>query len=155
MEIERKFLVNGDSWRQVAGSGLVCEQGYLSSLVNGATVRVRKIGAEGWLTIKGPSSGISRLEMEYQIPVADAEVLLQTLCGDQIVSKTRYCVEFSGFVWEIDEFSGANRGLVLAEIELEKEDQRFEKPDWVGQEVSEDSCYYNAALAKKPFSSWK
>ena len=153
-EIERKFLVCGDGWRAVVGEGLVCEQGYLASSSGGATVRVRRIGGRGFLTIKGPSEGISRVEMEYEIPEADAAAMLADLCGGRVVSKTRYRVDAGEFTWEIDEFAGANRGLVVAEIELENEAQCFDRPDWLGAEVSHDVRYFNACLAKKPFCLW-
>lgn len=155
MEIERKFLVSNDGWRQAAGAGLLCEQGYLASSADGTTVRARRMGGKGILTIKGPSEGISRVEMEYEIPAADAEAMINNLCGGRIVSKVRYRIEFGGFFWEVDEFSGSNEGLILAEIELEDESQAFETPDWLGEEVSHDSRYFNAALAKSPFCKWE
>ena len=153
-EIERKFLVVSDSWRRAAGTGAVCVQGYLTSGPSGATVRVRLLGEQGFLTIKGPAQGISRPEMEYEIPAADAEYMLENLCGDRLVSKKRYTCEAGGMVWEIDVFSGLNEGLTIAEIELESEDQQFENPEWLGVEVTSDSRYYNAALARHPFVRW-
>jgi len=155
IEIERKFLVAGDRWRISADSGLLCEQGYISSGPDQITVRVRRIGDQGFLTLKGPTEGISRPEMEYEIPVDEAAFMLKNFCGGRIVSKTRYLAQIDGFTWEIDEFSGENRGLFLAEIELESEEQPFGKPDWLGEEVSHDSRYFNAALASFPFISWK
>jgi len=154
-EIERKFLVANDSWQSAAGAGTVCAQGYLTSgYSSGATVRVRLLGEQGLLTIKGPSQGFSRPEMEYEIPAADAEYMLENLCGDRLVSKKRYTCEVGGMIWEIDVFSGSNEGLTVAEIELESEDQQFEKPEWLGVEVTSDSRYYNAALARHPFVRW-
>jgi len=138
----------------MADKGRLCEQGYLTSSADGMTVRVRRIGDKGFLTIKGPSTGISRPELEYEIPVDEADHMLGHFCGDRIVSKTRYVVRLDGLPWEIDEFSGRNQGLILAEIELESVDQRFEKPDWLGEEVSSDSRYYNAALAVNPHCEW-
>lgn len=154
MEIERKFLVVDDGWRSAAGEGIVCEQGYLASTAVGVTVRVRRMGRKGFLTIKGPTTGFSRTEMEYEIPEGDAEHMIKSLCGDRVVLKRRYHIEFGGSVWEVDEFSGLNQGLVLAEIELGSEAQSFERPDWLGEEVSHDPRYFNAALAENPISLW-
>lgn len=151
IEIERKFLVKEASWKADAEPGQVCRQGYLCS-GNGKTVRVRVIGEQAFLTIKGPTSGISRAEFEYEIPVDDAEAML-ALCGD-LVEKVRYFVRHAGLQWELDVFSGANEGLVLAEIELESEHQHIDLPDWAGQDVSGDKRYYNAYLARHPFSLW-
>ncbi|MEN7973069.1 MAG: CYTH domain-containing protein [Verrucomicrobiota bacterium] len=152
VEIERKFLVAGDSWKAAASDGVLCRQGYLASEPE-KTVRVRIIGGQAFLTIKGATTGISRSEFEYEIPVADAVELLK-LCGDAIVEKTRYFVGHGGMVWELDVFSGANEGLVLAELELESEEQPFDLPDWAGKEVSGDIRYYNAYLARHPFATW-
>ena len=154
MEIERKFLVSGDEWRAEAGSGLLCEQGYICSGPDQITVRVRRIGDKGFLTLKGASQGISRPELEYEIPVDEAEYMLKNFCSNRIVSKKRHTLPLGGFLWEIDEFSGKNQGLVLAEIELEAAGQTFETPDWLGEEVSGDSRFYNAALAVTPFCQW-
>ena len=153
-EIERKFLVTGDSWRKEAGVGTACRQGYMTASPSNVTIRVRRLGEQGFLTIKGPTQGISRPEMEYEIPAADAEYMLAHFCGGDLVSKARYILIHNGSRWEIDEFSGDNAGLVVAEIELEQEDQRFEKPVWLGEEVSLDRRYTNAALAREPFKSW-
>jgi len=153
-EIERKFLVIGDSWRKGAGSGISCRQGYISTGRSPVTVRVRLLGEQGFLTIKGPAQGISRAEMEYEIPAADAEYMLEHLCAGGLVSKVRYNLIHNGSRWEIDEFSGDNTGLVVAEIELEREDRPFEKPAWLGEEVSLERRYTNAALARNPFKSW-
>jgi CYTH domain-containing protein len=155
MEIERKFLVTGEDWRAAAGDGRMCEQGYISSGPSGATVRVRRIAEQGFLTLKGPSMGISRPEFEYEIPVEDAEALLNSLCGGRIVSKMRYTFICKGMQWEVDEFSGDNQGLILAEIELNAENQVFEKPDWVGEEVSDDPRYFNASHARNPYRTWE
>lgn len=153
-EIERKFLVVGDGWRATAKEGVMCCQGYITSSPTSATVRVRLLGEKGFLTIKGPSQGLSRPEFEYEVAAADAEYLIENLCGDRLVSKKRYTVEIGGMKWEIDEFLGLNEGLVVAEIELESENQSFKKPDWLGAEVTLDSRYYNAALARCPFTCW-
>ncbi len=153
-EIERKFLVTGDSWRAAAGAGLPCWQGYLTSGSAEATVRVRLLGDKGFLTIKGPTKGISRPELEYEIPVGDVEYMLTYLCSGGIVAKMRYILNHNGLCWEIDEFIGDNEGLITAEIELDREGQPFEKPDWLGKEVSLDRRYTNAALAQNPFRNW-
>ncbi len=153
IEIERKFLVDGDDWKTVAGKGLGCKQGYLSAEQAGNTLRVRIMGEQAYLTIKGTTSGITRSEFEYEIPMPDAAEMLE-LCGDGVVEKVRYLIEYGGMVWELDVFSGANEGLVMAEVELESEDQEFDLPDWAGKEVSEDPHYYNACLACHPFTMW-
>lgn len=153
-EIERKFLVTGDGWRAVAAEGLPCRQGYLTSGPSRVTVRVRLLGNQGFLTIKGPAQGISRPEFEYEIPSVEAEYLLAHLCDGGVISKVRYIVEYGGARWEVDEFFGANEGLVLAEIELEREDESYEIPDWLGLEVSLDRRYTNAGLARRPFKMW-
>lgn len=149
-EIERKFLVNGDSWRAIAGAGLSCRQGYISTESSSATVRVRVLGKQGFLTIKGPTKGISRPEIEYEIPADEAEYMLEHFCDGGSVSKIRYILICAGSRWELDEFFGANEGLVMAEIELVSEEQPFESPDWLGKEVSFDQRYTNAALARSP-----
>ena len=155
IEIERKFRVTGDEWRAIADAGLFCEQGYILSGSDQITVRVRRIGNKGFLTMKGVADGISRPELEYEIPAAEAEYMLENFCEDRIVSKTRFLVKIGGFTWEIDEFSGRNKGLVLAEIELESEDQVFPVPDWLGEDVSLDFRYTNASLAANPFVKWR
>ena len=153
-EIERKFLVANDGWRIAVGLGRICCQGYITDGLSSATVRVRLLGEKGFLTIKGTAQGISRPEFEYEIPAADAEYMIENLCGDRLVSKKRYTLEITGMVWEIDEFSGLNEGLIVAEIELESEDQSFVKPEWLGAEVTFDARYYNVALARHPFARW-
>ena len=129
-----------------------CLQGYLNS-VRERTVRVRIAGGKGYLTIKGIRVGASRPEFEYEIPVEDAEMLLD-LCEKPLIEKNRYRVVEGDFTWEIDEFFGENRGLVIAEIELEHEDQEFSIPDWIGKEVTDDPRYYNASLIKNPYKTW-
>jgi CYTH domain-containing protein len=151
-EIERKFLVKEDSWRQLA-EGSVYRQGYISTQKE-ATVRIRIANNQGYLTIKGRSEKYTRSEFEYIIPVADAQEMLDTLCDRPLIEKVRYKVEWAGLTWEIDEFDGANKGLILAEVELSDEQQQIEIPDWIGEEVSADSRYYNSNLAKFPFSEW-
>ena len=151
-EIERKFLLTGDEWRSLA-KGTAYRQGYLNSQKE-RTVRVRTIDDKGFLTIKGISVGATRMEFEYEIPVEDARVLLDELCEKPLIEKNRYKIDYAGFTWEVDEFFGENQGLVVAEIELESEDQQFEKPDWVGEEVSGDPRYFNSNLIKEPYSRW-
>lgn len=151
-EIERKFLVKSDSWRRLA-EGKVYRQGYISTQKE-ATVRVRIVGNQGYLTIKGPSVKYSRSEFEYPIPVEDAQEMLDTLCESPLIEKIRYRVECGGLIWEIDEFDGVNKGLIIAEVELSDEQQQIELPIWIGKEVSDDPKYFNSNLVKHPFSQW-
>jgi adenylate cyclase len=151
LEIERKFLLKKDTWRSEQGTRY--RQGYLNS-VKERTVRVRTIGDKGYLTIKGISKGPVRTEYEYEIPVAEAEAMLDELCEKPLIEKKRYKIEFKGFVWEVDEFFGENQGLIVAEVELEEEDQAFPKPEWVGEEVTGDPKYFNANLIHNPYQSW-
>lgn len=152
LEIERKFLVTGDDWK-VPGRGLHVRQGYLSTVAE-RTVRVRIAGHRAFLTIKGKSVGICRAEFEYPIPVDEAEEMLLTLCEQPIIDKHRYRVPHGGLVWEVDDFHGANEGLVVAEVELESADQRVSPPTWIGDEVTDDPRYFNAALVANPYSTW-
>jgi adenylate cyclase len=152
VEIERKFLLQGDAWRGL-GQAVLLRQGYLSS-TRERVVRVRIEGEQAMLTIKGANVGATRGEWEYPIPLADAAELLDGLCEQPLIEKVRHRIEHAGMVWEVDEFLGANAGLIVAEIELATEDQPFEKPDWVGAEVSGDARYYNANLISHPFSQW-
>lgn len=152
MEIERKFLVKGDAWRALA-HGTQYRQGYLNS-TKARTVRIRTIDDKAFLTIKGPSSGISRMEYEYEIPYDDAVVMLEQLAEQPIIEKRRYKIAHGSFVWEVDEFLGANLGLIVTEIELPSEDACFDKPEWVGEEVSDDPRYFNSNLVKMPFTTW-
>jgi len=151
VEIERKYLLASPAWRQGA-VGVAYRQGYLSR-EKGRTVRVRVAADQGYLTIKGPTRGATRAEFEYQVPRDDAEAMLG-LCEGPLVEKVRYRVEFQGFTWEIDEFTGANAGLVVAEIELPAEDTAFPLPPWVGPEVTQDPRYANSQLSIAPFSTW-
>lgn len=152
-EIEKKFLIVNDDWRHLATGEPYC-QGYLNS-EKGRTVRLRTINERGFLTIKGPNIGATRLEYEYEIPVLEAQEMLQELCHKPLIEKTRYKIPFAGFIWEVDEFKGENEGLIFAEIELLYDGQKFEKPSWIGKEVTDDSRYYNANLVNNPFSKWK
>jgi CYTH domain-containing protein len=149
-EIERKFLVNGTPWTGVRGE--VTRQGYLSRVPE-RTVRVRIMDDRGFLTIKGKNQGASRAEFEYPIPADDAAALL-ALCEPPLIEKTRYRIPHVGHVWEIDVFHGDNDGLVVAEVELRSADESFQRPSWVGEEVTDDPRYYNANLVKHPFSRW-
>ncbi|MBU7582729.1 MAG: CYTH domain-containing protein [Nostoc sp. TH1S01] len=151
-EIERKFLVKGDAWRNL-GKGSEYRQGYIATK-NSVTVRVRIANNRGYLTIKSPSVNCSRSEFEYEIPLADAQEMLDTLCDRPLIEKVRYKIELNGLIWEIDEFNGDNKGLILAEVELTDEQQQIEIPEWIGEEVSTDKRYFNSNLAKFPFSKW-
>lgn len=151
-EIERKFLVTENSWRSLA-AGVKYRQGYLNSAKE-RTVRVRTIDDKGFLTIKGITTGASRTEYEYEIPVGDADALLDDLCEKPLIEKNRYKIDFEGFVWEVDEFFGENQGLIVAEVELESEDQAFEKPGWIGEEVTGDPKYFNSNLINNPYLKW-
>ncbi len=152
IEIERKFLVTGDGWRQQAASRTRFSQGYLSR-DPARTVRVRIAGDAAFLTIKGATTGATRAEFEYAVPLADAQQLL-ALCDGPVVEKVRHLCPFEGMTWEVDEFLGANAGLVVAEIELDAEGQAFARPAWLGTEVTGDARYVNANLAVRPFTSW-
>lgn len=151
VEIERKFLVTDDSWKTEITKSLQCRQGYMVA-DHKRTVRVRTMGEAGYLTVKGATDHISRMEFEYEIDRSDAAYMLQ-LC-DHHVEKTRHYIEHAGMTWELDVFEGANAGLVMAEIELESETQAFDVPGWAGEEVSGDERYYNSYLSRRPFSVW-
>ena len=150
-EIERKFLVKNDRWRG-KGPATDYRQGYLTSDPR-RTVRVRIAGDRAWLTIKSKPVGAVRSEFEYEIPPADAEQLL-TLCDEPLIEKTRHRIDHHGRLWEVDEFHGANAGLVVVECELEHEDEAIDPPDWLGREVTGDERYYNASLIASPYTSW-
>jgi len=152
VEIERKFLVRGDGWRAL-GAGMPYRQGYLSTIPE-RSVRVRLVRNKGYLTIKGLAVGVTRAEYEYEIPADEAGELLDKLCEQPLIEKTRYRVECNNLTWEIDEFAGDNAGLIVAEVELEKEHQAIALPDWIGQEVTGDPRYYNASLVSNPYSQW-
>ncbi|GLQ09100.1 CYTH domain-containing protein [Devosia yakushimensis] len=146
-EIERKFLVTGEGWKALATSSALLRQGYLSSNSK-ATVRVRsKDDQKAALTLKGAARGISRAEFEYDIPIEDARELL-AMAAPHVLEKRRHIVPFGGLIWEVDIFEGRHLGLMIAEVELEREDQPVALPDWVGAEVSLDERYFNASLAR-------
>jgi CYTH domain-containing protein len=151
-EIEHKFLVTDDSWRE--GEGRNYCQGYLSTDKE-RTVRVRIEEDQARLTIKGITEGATRAEYEYPIPVTDARAMLDDLCLQPLIEKRRYKVNYHDMVWEIDEFSGDNAGLVVAEIELQHPEQAFDIPPWIGEEVTGDPRFYNANLVAHPYSRWK
>ena len=155
VEIERKFLVDdGGSWRASADHGTSVRQGYLSTGPGpGPAVRIRVRGDAAYLTIKGPTTGFTRAEYEYEIPVADATEMLDRWC-ERVIDKTRYLVAVGRHTWEIDEFHGADDGLVVAEVELSSEDEPFDMPDWARAEVTDDARYYNTNLVAHPFSTW-
>jgi adenylate cyclase len=153
VEIERKFLVKSDLWREHVVSESKLVQGYMA-MGEHATIRVRTSDDSAHINIKGASSGIRRIEFEYEIPLTDAEEILQQLALKPHIEKTRYKVRSGNHIWDLDLFAGENSGLVVAEIELASEQEPFEKPSWAGDEVSGDSRYYNANLVKLPFSQW-
>lgn len=152
LEIERKYLVANDNWRAGA-HGVRYRQGYLSTRAE-RTVRVRTVGEQGFLTIKGLAQGVARREYEYAIPLGDANELLDNLCERPLIEKVRYKIPYGGLVWEVDEFEGENAGLILAEVELTSPTQEVPLPDWAGQEVTQDTRYYNANLIAHPYSRW-
>lgn len=163
LEIERKFLLRAEAWearrRELETKGTASEagvryvQGYLSTDKK-RTVRVRTMGERAFLTIKGATDGLARREYEYEIPIAEARELLTELCHHPLIEKTRYRIDYEGYTWDVDEFYGENKGLQIAEIELPFVDATFERPPWVGEEVSDDPRYFNANLGAHPFTRW-
>ena len=153
IEIERKFLIDPDVWKP-EDEGISYRQGYLSSEKQ-RVVRVRVVGTEAFLTVKGISENISRLEFEYPIPRNDAEIILDRLCERPLIEKTRHTQRVGNNLWEIDVFHGENDGLIIAEIELSFEDETFEHPPWLGKDVSEDPRYFNSNLSRNPFKNWR
>lgn len=146
VEIERKFLVVGDGWRRAAGAGQRVCQGYVAKTQRG-TVRVRRVGAKATVAVKSRRSGISRHEFEFDVPIPEAEIMLREICARPLIEKVRYEVRHGDFVWEVDVYGGDAEGLVLAEVELEREDQVFDLPGWVGAEVTHDLRYRGSAIA--------
>jgi len=151
-EIERKFLVKDDTWKEIS-KGVLFRQGYLSTLKE-RTVRVRTIDTKGFLTIKGITVGATRAEYEYEISVSDANEMLDSLCEKPLIEKNRTKIEYQGLIWEVDEFFGENEGLVFAEVELDSEDQEISIPDWIGEEVTGDPRFFNSNLIKNPYKNW-
>jgi CYTH domain-containing protein len=151
-EIERRFLVKNMSFKEKS-TGILYRQGYLSTDPK-AAIRVRTIGSKAFLTIKSTHNGISRLEYEYEIPLKDADEILLDLCKKPIIKKYRYTLCYEGFTWEIDEFMDDNEGLIIAEIELQNEEEQFPKPDFIGKEVTYDFRYLNSNLVNHPYKMW-
>ncbi|MGM0598239.1 MAG: CYTH domain-containing protein [Candidatus Rifleibacteriota bacterium] len=152
-EIERKFLVVNQDYKNQA-DGVYCRQGYICAEKE-KTIRVRIIGADAYLTLKGPARNITRKEFEYSIPIHDAEELFTNFCQYSLIEKNRYTLNYEGKEWVVDEYFGDNKGLVIAEIELEQEEETFMLPLWAGKEVTNEPRYLNANLARVPFKSWK
>jgi CYTH domain-containing protein len=151
-EIERKFLVVDQSYKKQA-DGVYCRQGYICAEKE-RTIRVRIMGDNGYLTLKGPAKNITRPEFEYSIPLKDAEELIENFCRYSLVEKKRYILNHEGKEWAVDEFLGENQGLVIAEIELKNEEESFLYPSWLGKEVTNETRYFNANLAREPFKTW-
>jgi adenylate cyclase len=153
VEIERKFLMRNDNWKSAVDSSTHIRQGYLAPLSK-ASMRIRIDGDKANINIKSATLGIHRMEYEYPIPMNDAIEMLDQLCDRPQIEKVRHCIKQGKHVWEIDEFAGENAGLIMAEIELESEDEAFEKPEWLGEEVTGDKRYYNVNMVKHPFKDW-
>lgn len=152
-EIERKFLVKSLEWKEQT-EGILYRQGYLNSLKE-RTVRIRTINEKAFITIKGITVGVSRLEFEYEIPFADAKQMLNELVEKPIIEKYRYKLKQGDLMWEVDEFLGENEGLIVAEVELKDAQQTFVKPAWLGEEVSSDPRYFNSNLVLNPYKNWR
>ena len=152
-EIERKFLVKDDTYKSLV-KGTRYRQGYLNSSKE-RVVRVRTIDDKGFLTVKGITTGATRVEYEYVIPADDADAMLDVLCEKPIIEKNRYKIQNENHTWEVDEFFGENQGLVVGEVELESEDQPYAKPEWIGDEVTGDPKYFNSNLIQNPYKNWK
>ena len=151
-EIERKFIVTNNLYKEL-GSYEHCLQGYIASDTE-PLIRIRTIGNKSYLTMKSDVNGITRLEYEYEIPNKDAKDLLGLFCKKTTIEKNRYIIHYKSTLWEVDEFLGDNQGLVVAEVELESEQQPYDKPSWVGSEISTDKKYYNYNLAQCPYRTW-
>lgn len=155
-EIERKYLVKQTEWQahkeNISAIGSKYSQGYIST-VDATTVRLRTIGDQGYLTIKGKTVGYTRSEFEYLVPLPDADSMLQTLCAKPLIEKVRYKIDYGHLTWEVDEFLGENLGLIIAEVELATEDQLIDLPTWIDKEVK-DTKYYNSSLVQYPYSQW-
>ena len=151
-EIERKFLVKNNEYKRKA-KGVLYIQGYIDTKPQ-KTIRVRIVESKGFLTIKSKKIGIQRDEYQYEIPLEDAVEMMENLCKKPLIEKIRYEYKFENHVWEIDEFRGENEGLIIAEIELDDEDEVYLKPDWVGEEVTYDTRYNNSSLIKNPYRKW-
>ena len=154
LEIEHKFLLANDNWRQEVTRTAFFRQGYLTS-ESSSSIRVRICNNQAWLNIKSATVGTHRLEFEYEIPLADANKIITSLCRKPVVEKNRHYVTFGQHTWEIDEFEGDNAGLIVAEIELSGIGENFERPDWIGEEVTFDVRYYNNNLVLNPYNTWE
>jgi len=153
IEIERKFLLSSDKWRDEVIRSSRIRQGYMGK-IDKASVRIRVQGDKANINIKSATLDIRRMEYEYEIPLGEAEEMLDQLCNQPQIDKTRFIVEQGKHTWEIDEFYGDNQGLLVAEVELGSEDEEIIKPDWIGDEVTGDPRYYNVSLIKHPFKAW-
>jgi adenylate cyclase len=153
IEIERKFLLRSNDWRRQVVASAELVQGYLARTER-CSIRVRIADEEATLNFKGLTVGMSRSEYEYPVPLADAREMIDEYCGDRLIEKHRHIVEHAGHRWEIDEFRGANAGLVVAELELDSREEAFERPAWLGREVTDEERYYNIALVECPFREW-
>lgn len=154
LEIEHKFLVVSDEWRRSVRKSSSFRQGYLNNNELQCSIRVRTSQDRGWLNVKSATIGIERQEFEYEIPLKDANTMLESLARKPLIEKTRHIVDFGEHAWEIDVFEGENKGLVVAEIELATLGEPFSKPSWVGEDVSHDIRYYNTSLSKRPYDKW-
>ncbi len=152
-EIERKFLLKNDDWRQQIQQSIPQIQGYLGTSES-CSIRVRVSAEQANLNIKSATLGISRQEYDYSIPLEEAREILAHLCIKPLIEKTRHIVRVGSHIWEIDEFAGENVGLIVAEVELDSTDESFEKPAWAGEDVSDDPRYYNVCLVKNPYRNW-
>ena len=154
IEIERKFIPANNDWRTTKMQTTLYRQGYLNTDKD-RTVRIRVAGDKAYLTIKGLVQDAQRLEFEYEIPVTEANIMIDRLCEKPLIEKYRHKIKHAELIWDIDEFLGENSGLIVAEIELEYRDQKIDLPDWIGMEVTGDPAYYNANLIKNPYKNWK
>ncbi len=154
IEIEHKFLLANENWRNYIDHSAAMRQGYLTSNSH-SSVRVRLSGEKAWLNIKSATVGNQRHEYEYEIPAHDADEIIATLCRKPLIEKIRHYVYHDNHTWEIDEFSGENKGLIVAEIELSKQNEKFTIPDWIGKEVTDDLRYYNNNLSQHSYNTWK
>ena len=153
IEIERKFLLKDESWRKLVIKSKNITQGYLAN-TGRSSIRIRLSDDHASLNIKSMTIGVTRTEFDYPVPAEEAKILLQELCTGPLIEKTRHYIEYRGHTWEIDEFSGENAGLIVAEIELDDQNEGFAVPDWLGNEVSHDPRYYNICLTEHPYSAW-
>lgn len=154
LEIERKFLIKGDAWRHAVDHSVRMRQGYLANTERGS-IRARETGDRGFLNLKSMTLGVNRSEFDYEIPVAEAREILDSLCMRPLIEKVRYYVPYGGHTWEIDVFEGENEGLIVAELELAAVDEPFDIPPWLGDEVSDDPRYYNVSLIEYPYKRWR